>query len=218
MIFSRRHGVKMSLSLLLLALMLSACAVGNKYDFSQSAPTISKSSDATIAVGVLDQRPYILDGDKEPKFIGLQRGGFGNPFDVTTASKQPLSNDIEAAVLQAFRTVGIKATGAGLSHDQYLAGAKGTLLKVEGDRYLLIVVNEWKADTYSNTKLLYTLSASVFEGNGVLLAENKISGTDNLGGSAWNPPAHASKVVPIAMRDKLDELLNTEEILDALMK
>jgi hypothetical protein len=43
--------------------------------------------------------------------------------------------------------------------------------------------------------------------DGTVLARAARQGKDNLGGSAWNPPAHSRKAVPIAFQSKLEETL-----------
>jgi len=208
----------LKLALLLVTFSMAACAVGNKYDLATSAPDMSKKIDTSAAVGVHDQRSFILDDDKEPQFIGLQRGGFGNPFDVTTKSGAPLAKDIEDSVVQGLEKAGIKTSRVVFTHTQTPGQVKDVILGVGADHSLLIIVNKWKSDTYTNTQLTYDLSAFIYGKDGKLLAENRIVGSNDLGGDAWNPPAHAEKAVPTALSDKLDQLLDTPEILDALSK
>jgi hypothetical protein len=42
-----------------------------------------------LAVAVHDERSEVASGDKNPAFVGLLRGGYGNPMDVRTASGAP---------------------------------------------------------------------------------------------------------------------------------
>ena len=66
------------------ALLIAGCAAGNQYDYSGSDLALPITGSGDIGVAVLDVRPYVLNGDKKPDFVGLQRGGFGNPFDVSS--------------------------------------------------------------------------------------------------------------------------------------
>ena len=79
---------------LLLALTVSACAIGNQHQYAGVAPNVTAQTNLPLAIGVQDRRLYILDGTKTEDFVGVQRGGFGNPFDVTTATDGPLAADI----------------------------------------------------------------------------------------------------------------------------
>jgi len=80
--------------LILFVLFLTGCAVGNKYNYRSSsmALPIKPVNHRTLILSVEDLRPYVLNGEKEPNFVGLQRGGFSNPFDVTTSMILPTNN------------------------------------------------------------------------------------------------------------------------------
>jgi hypothetical protein len=68
--------------LLLVAAMatVTACAAGNRYDYRSALVGIPISGGGTIAINVLEARSYVVDGNKPAAFVGLQRGGFGNPY------------------------------------------------------------------------------------------------------------------------------------------
>jgi hypothetical protein len=75
-----------------------------------------------------------------------------------------------------------------------------------------VVLNEWKSDTYMGTKLLYDVTVKVFDGSGWMLGENRINGSEDLGSSAWNPPAHARDAVPQAFQRKIEQLFSAPAI------
>ncbi len=78
---------------------------------------------------------------------------------------------------------------------------------------MLIILNEWKADTYMNTSLAYDVQVIVIDASGKVLSRKQITGKDNLGGgSAINPPEHSRNAVPAAFRRKLEELFASPEI------
>ena len=78
----------------LLIMAVTGCAIGNQYDYRTANVSLPLTGDGVLGVGVLDNRSYVLSGEKEPNFVGLQRGGFANPFNVTTASGKPLTDDM----------------------------------------------------------------------------------------------------------------------------
>lgn len=169
----------------LAALLLSACAIGNQHDYATASPQLTVQGSGSAAVAVQDERPYILDHDKKENFCGLMRGGFGNPFDVTTLSKNPLSTDFRDTVVAALRNKGFAAapveTALALSED----GAKDALLASTADHALLLVIKEWKSDSYFNTALLYDVTLTVFDKAGAVVAESKIGAAkDNPGPAA----------------------------------
>lgn len=201
------------LLIVLAALAASGCAIGNKHNYTM-APELGVQGARSVAVGAQDARPYVVSREKTPDFVGLQRGGFGNPFDVTTESGRPLADDVAGAIAASLSRRGFKATTVAVAP----AGADTRQLASQAgaERVALVSIHEWKSDTYQNTALLYELVLRIFDANGTELANNRVTGRDNLGGSAWNPPAHAKGAVPEAYRRKLEELFNAPAVRDSL--
>lgn len=96
-----------ALVFLMVALLLPACAKGNRYDYQTALPMFRASTSHEVAVAVQDRRPYILDGDKTPSFVGIQRSGWHIPFDVTTLSGNYLAEDFTIAVANGLEQKGI---------------------------------------------------------------------------------------------------------------
>lgn len=201
---------------LAMVFLLSGCAVGNKHNYHETIVDIEAAQGMSITVAAQDQRPYVLSGSKTPNFVGLQRGGFGNPFDVTTESGKPLADDIAASIVRSLLSVGANASSVAVSPSLSQDRAINQLRSTGSDRLLLLRFTEWKSDTYNNTALVFDVKAYVFDVQGRAIAESDISGRDNLGGSAFNPPRHARRAVPETFKRKLEELLNSREVAAAL--
>ena len=197
-------------------MLLSGCAVGNKYDYRSQTPELPVSSGGSVAVAVSDQRPYVVSGDKTSMFVGLQRGGFGNPFDVETLSREPLADDFTATIVAALESKGITVKPVMVAPSVNDRKAIQALAASGADKTLLVSLREWKSDTAMNVAFMYDVKAEVFDAQGKSIAENAVNGRDNLGGSALNAPGHARKAVPEAYRRVLESLLGDPKILDAL--
>jgi hypothetical protein len=212
-------GIMSKLNVLVLIIgmaMMSGCAVGNRYDYTSSSVGISDKGSGTIAVGVHDQRSYVVYGSKKPDFVGLQRGGYGNPFDVRTKSKQPFADDLSAVVANSLKGSGFEVTSVEMIASDNNARVKEKLIAVGKEKILLLTVTEWKTDTYMNVKLIYNLAATVLDAKGNVVATSQTQGEEHLGGSFMNPPAHAMQAAPIALSRKVEILLNSKEIKNAL--
>jgi len=200
----------------LAALLLSACAVGNQHDYTTAMPQLTVQGSGSVAVAVQDQRPYILDHDKKENFCGLYRGGFGNPFDVTTKSGNPLATDFRNTIVAALKNRGLVAepveSALALSDEE----AKQALLAAAKDHALLLVIKEWKSDTYLNTALHYNLTLTVYDKAGSASGASQISGKDNLGPAAL--PKDARIAVAQAYQTKLETLLNDPKVVEALQQ
>ncbi len=197
---------------------ISACAIGNKYAMHSAHPNLHSKAEGEVGVAALDKRSFIVNSDKEPNFIGLQRGGYGNPFDVETQSGRPLSSDIVNALSKALQKTGFEAKPVYTDHSQTVLEVKNILMKKEADRLLLLTIYQWKSDTMVNVGLYYNLEIKVFSKEGKELAEKRIQGEDDLGGNFINPPSHATTVVPKALKEKLKVLLMSPEIKASLFQ
>ena len=88
--------------------------------------------------------------------------------------------------------------------------------QTRSERVALVLIREWKSDTYMGTSLTYDLALSVVDAAGTPLADKSDRGKRDLGASAWNPPAHARKAAPEMFSKMMGEFLSDEGILKAL--
>lgn len=209
-----KSGIIRSIAVLSLGLLVTGCAVGRKISYHETQPVLSVSGTSQIAVAAQDNRPYVKNGEKTNNYVGNFRGGFGNPWDVTTASGQPLAEDMSSVICASFRKQGFSCKTVTVGPNESNVAVK--LEKEHADKLLLLTINQWYSSTYQNTGLEYDLNLNVMNGSGRTLAEKKLQGDDNLGGSAWNPPAHAVEAVPQAYKSKLELLLNDPAVAKAL--
>lgn len=214
----KRKSIAFGMLMISFLLFVSGCSVanvfgvGNKHMYHDVLADINATDSIAVGIATHDQREYILTGKKSPNFVGLSRGGYGNPFGVTTASGRNLADDMTDAISNSLLKRGYVAipviVSYELDHGEVLSKLKETAAK----RLILLTLNEWKSDTYTNTALIYDVQLQVFDQSGKKLAGKHIQGRDDLKGSLISPPNHAKKVIPIAFREKLEELLNDPEI------
>jgi hypothetical protein len=70
----------------------------------------------------------VCSGNKGPDFIGVQKAGFGNPWDVRTASKVPLSEDMLASLVDGFKSAGFGVTTIKVDFNESAAAVQERLL------------------------------------------------------------------------------------------
>jgi len=92
------------------AVWLGGCAFGQKITYSNTTADVDAAGNETVGVATLDQRPYVLSGNKKPSFVGLSRGGYGNPFDVETPKSAPLADEISESVSRSLAERGFKSS------------------------------------------------------------------------------------------------------------
>ena len=205
-----------ALALCAFALFVSGCAVGNKQEYATATPQVTLTTKRHIAVAVQDHRPYVVDHDKGEDFVGLQRGGFGNPFDVRTVSGHPMAADFRDVIVAALKRRDIVADSLMTSPSTAFPDITKAAFSSGADRFLFLRLDEWKADTATNTALIYDVHLMVLDQSGNQMAEVAHKGKDDLGGDFIDPPDRAKVVVPQAYQRMLESLLNDPKVTQAL--
>jgi hypothetical protein len=192
-------------------ILLSGCAVGNKYDYRSSMIDlpIKSINYKDIVLSVEESRSYVLDGKKKPNFVGMQRGGFGNPFDVTTVSSKPLTEDMSVAITNALKKSGYEVLNInGSPHIGFLVN---TAAKSGAKRIIILKVNEWKSDIYMSITLHCDIELRVFNAEGEMLAQSDMKFVETIGGGQITG-ARNSEVVANEFAKRIGYLFNKKEI------
>lgn len=211
MFYSKRDNMK-RLSILLAAavVILTGCAVGNTHSYDQAVPAVNATSGINLGLGVQDVRVYVLDKNKPESFVGVTRGGYGNPFDVNTTNGKPLADNVAISLKKALESKGAKINVVALPLGMSKQDAIKTLSQ-KSPKSILVTISEFKSDTYINTKFDYSVRVDVYQ-DGQLLATKRVEGPENLGGNFIDPFSHAREVLPPAYKKIFRELLTSPEI------
>jgi hypothetical protein len=104
------------------AALLAGCAT--PAEKSEITPKFYSSAEKNVALTVIEARPYVLSGDKTPKFEGLVRGAFGIPHTFNRPNRPPeerfvdfLAQMIRDGLADAGTNVAIVAMPNGASLD-----------------------------------------------------------------------------------------------------
>ena len=200
----------------ILVLAITGCAVGNRYDYRRADIALPLSGEDAVGLGVLENRPYVKDGDKNSNFVGLQRGGFGNPFDVTTVSEKALTTDIAEALEKGLRQSGFTVTRLQAT----TPGSSSVVAEIRErgeSRNIVLTVNDWKTDIYLDMNLHFDLILQVLSRDGEVLASNRINGKEKVSGAAMSSDKN-SRLAESALETKIGRLFNSPEIVDALKR
>ena len=195
-------------------LFLGGCAIGVKHDYEQKGLDIGITTPATVAVGTLDKRTYVVNGEKAPNFVGISRGGFGNPFDVTTRSGMPLAGDISRAIAGSLKNRGVNAQTVELRPALTPEQARAAVGAAGAQRSVLLTLLEWKSDMMVQVGLQYDLDLRVYDKDGKMLASRRQEGKENLGSGGFEPGG-ASLVLP-RFRRMMELLFQEPDIVKAL--
>ncbi len=207
---------KIGITIIILCLIpvhiFAQLAIGQKANYSDSWPAIEYETDRTVSVGVHDQRPYVINGEKSPNYTGTVRALLGNPWNVNTESDKPLSDDIASAVVSGFMRVGIQATSVPIPFSDDLQSAIGKVKQIGAERILIITLHEWRSDSYRNAGFFIDAVLRVYDREGKELASRSVSHKSRGSGDG------SVDSVYDAARLYLNLLLNDPKIKLALIK
>ncbi len=201
------------LGISLLIVGVTGCAVGNQDDYQNANVSLPLIGDGELGVGVVDNRSYVLNGDKDPDFIGVQRGGFNNPFNVKTASGASLTDDMANALENALRNSGYAVSSLRFSSAESSIVAS-TIAESGKLKNIVLTVTEWKTDIYLKMSLHFNLLLQVISKDGTTIAKNHTQGNEIIGGGGLE--SQNAKTAAAAFETKIGRLFNNEAIIDAL--
>lgn len=187
------------LLLFIFAATLGGCVVGQELSMDYGKPAGEITEVNSVGVAVQDQRPYVLSGDKNPWFIGKYRGGFGNPFNVSTDNDEPLAD-----VLSRGMTDALLSNGFGTSTDP--------------DRTVAVTIHEWNFDGYQNGRFWYELEVQVNSSEGVALDPVTVKDEKYIDGSFWKGAKGGfEKQMPMLYKQAIDKVLTKNpDVMTAL--
>ena len=194
------------------ALALTGCAAWNKYDLRQAKVCVPSGS-PSVAVACVDERETLRQGDIGPELIGVTRNGYGIPYRVKTATKNPVAKEIAEVIVRGF------GSNRKLAPPMSYADRNSALAALRGtgtDRQIIVLIDRYNSDTLIRTELDYSMKMEVYNSQGHLLASASRTKIADLGGNFFLPALHARKSVIQTTGDVLNELLSTPEIRSAL--
>lgn len=216
MIIEQKRSVLVQACVIAGALCAVSCAVGQRYSYRDQPVQIRAGQSLRVVVATHDERPYVVSGKKPASFVGLLRGGYGNPFDVRTESGAPLADEFSRMIAESLGASAAEVRVVSVlprrSRDDAIAAAS----EPAADRRVLLVLHEWKTDTAVRTRLLYDVELLVLGPAGQVLVQRDLADDRDLGGSFWSPPGHAKDAVPAAFRDAIQRWFEDSQVSEAL--
>jgi len=177
--------------LILLALLIPLpalamfAAVGKKLGYLDEGAKPPFTAAGTVAVAVLDQRPYVLDGSKEPDLVGTLRGGFGNPFAIRNKTGHALADDIATSIATALKSAGMDSRVITTRKGETVEAVQDEFKASNTARLVLLQLQEFKTDGYASQSLHTDVTFSVYVADGGLLASFPIKNDRILGKLPW---------------------------------
>ena len=205
-----KRSTRRSFCLLVTVLLVSCATPATRSDLT---PTFSGLTSSQITIGVVDSRPYVISGNKEPWFEGIVRGGFGIPYTFNRPDRPPnetFADRIAKMLERTFTDAGSQVTVVRLARGSTQPAARGKLKPQTKDVALLIRIHDSKFDAGGfQFDYPYHFQLSVLDPEGNTLAQASVQGRD-----AHTPSSKYNvwDMYGVVYRDKLEQLLVKPEI------
>jgi hypothetical protein len=164
-----------------------------------------------ISVAVLDHRLYIVDQDKDPSFVGLMRGGFGNPFNLKTDSGKSLSEELANVLARS-----VNGSPVATNFTDSEKSIVDRFDNVNNDRLVVLELWEWKIDSMIDAWFYVDAQLTVFNKEGSKIASTKIVDKKDYDGSFWFTYSKAQENYLKATKEYSEKLLNNNEVRKVL--
>lgn len=162
----------------LIAIFITGCASFNSPALVK--PQVNSKIKTPTAIAVVDHRPYVIDGDKQPNFEGLNRAAVGIPYSEKTGNEENLSDYIglilKSGLLASNSDINLIST----QHTDSNSDVEKTLL-ASAENYLYIELVEMKYDFQAafNAKVHYDVNMKYLDGTSKQVFSKNFSGAES---------------------------------------
>ena len=204
--------VRLLASLALLVVLAGCQQTGS--DSSASAKKDVPVITAPVAVAVIEARPYVLAGEESIKFLGTERGKWGERSPVETASGRPFAEVLAEQAAAILGQQGINAQPMPVKRkDTSEETVIATFLATGVQKLVLIRVREWNSESYTRVMARWNAEATVFDRSGTFLARRQTQGSEIVGDTRMQSDRDVGQT---ALQQRLRWLLSEPAILAAL--
>ena len=207
------------ISLVLLVFLTGCVLTENTRDNNFRLPELelTSGSASAIVVGVLDQRPPVLAGEKSAQYIGQFELSMGGPYDAFTESKLPMAHEFSDKLAGLLGNKFPQLKTMRLEHGLTKAEAVDKLLADGSTKVVLITLKQWRSHTAIDTSLWFDAQLEAFNADKQLLSYKRTQGHDTFGGaSIAGPITNAKRTLPHAFRQKMQALFSDPLVMASL--
>lgn len=188
--------------------------MGGTHDYGTLMLALTPTAAESVAVAVIDERPYVVNGEESPSYVGTMAGRYRNTVDVKTASGRPLAEVVADAVVEAYRRHGVTASAVPPPGDGGLPAALSAAAAAGAERLLVVRIGEWQTNSVLRVEERWQLEASVHDAAGEMLGRRASQGKTNAGVTGFDEGA--GEIAVSALSRRLTHLLNDPQIAGAL--
>ena len=195
--------------------LLIGCAISRKVEYEGVYANVPDFKQK-IALASWDQREQVVNGSRQPDFVGYMRSGAGIAYPMGTDNGKPFTDNMTSSISVSLSKQGSTVTDVNTQFTEKESLIIDQLKKTKGNRLILINCKQFHTDGYGSTSLMYNLQLNIYSEQGDLLKQKTFNGKRALGGSvAWGPGKY-KVYMPEAFKKLIEEMFNDPEIVPVL--
>jgi len=196
--------------------ILMGCAISRKVEYDGVYANVPAFSQR-IGLASWDQREQVVNGGRQPDFVGYTRSGTGIAYPMGTANGKPFADNMTSSISVSLSKKGSTVAVVATQFNEQESQIINQLKKTKSNRLILIDCRQFHTDGYGATSLMYNLQINIYSELGELLKQKTFSGKRALGGSvAWGP-GNYKEYMPEAYKKLIEEIFNDPEIAPAIL-
>ena len=196
--------------------LLAGCAT--PIPKSETIPAFSGKPAATIAIAVVDYRPFILDGNKEEWFEGIFRGAFGIPHSLKRPGEsegKPFATYLASMLQDSLKNAGSKATVVEVFKGTALPKVINEVTSTKADAGLVVGMFQSRYDIGpANPEYAYKFDLIVLDKEGKKLANKTFQAMET--GIELSDKYTLFDMMTGIYKQKFESFLNDPQIKNAL--
>lgn len=198
-------------------ILLSSCAVNRTVDYNDMNINLFKVKN-DFALVLLDHRIQVVDGSREPDFVGYMRSGTGIAWPIGTESGNNYTDDLTASISSSLQKFEIKVTTFKTNWTEEEDEVKSNLFNLTNNTKILMVLDELHSDGYGKQKLMYRINVYIYDLDNKLIEYKVFDGDEKSGGTiAWGPGQYKENL-PEVVGHLFETILTDEDVLSEINK
>lgn len=154
-------------------------------DYAMRVPAATKAG-TDIRITLIDNRPYVLDGDSDESYEGITRELYGIPISRNTSDRTPLASYIGERLRIGFERAGYSATLVASPKGTQAAERSLALSHDAPGLLMVITLREWSYDQgFASPEFTHDVTLDIYDAQGNWLATQDFQGVDPMPRGGW---------------------------------
>ena len=154
-------------------------------DYPMPVPA-TQQADTRLQVTVIDNRPYVLNGESVESYEGMTRELYGIPISRNTSDRSPMATYLGERLRVGFNRAGYVATFQASPKGSEPAARAAAMAGSGQERLFVVNLREWSYDMgFVKPQFTHDVTVDVYDGAGTLLSTQDFKGVEPMPTGGW---------------------------------